>query len=79
MFRRLSKLVRVQMPISNISGRKYAILKLKILLSTVLRNYKVTSDVTEDQFKLQADIILKRTDGFRLKIEPRQRVPTTVA
>ncbi|KAJ8725140.1 hypothetical protein PYW07_016098 [Mythimna separata] len=60
-------------------GRKYAILKLKILLSTVLRNYKVTSDVTEDQFKLQADIILKRTDGFRLKIEPRQRVPTTVA
>ncbi|XP_049696776.2 cytochrome P450 4g15 [Helicoverpa armigera] len=57
-------------------GRKYAILKLKILLATVLRNYKVTSDVTEEQFKLQADIILKRTDGFRLKIEPRQRVPT---
>ncbi|XP_022828928.1 cytochrome P450 4g15-like [Spodoptera litura] len=56
-------------------GRKYALLKLKILLSTILRNYKVTSDVTEDQFALQADIILKRTDGFRLKIQPRQRVP----
>lgn len=56
-------------------GRKYALLKLKVLLSTILRNYKVTSDVTEDQFALQADIILKRTDGFRLKIHPRQRVP----
>nr|ULR85566.1 cytochrome P450 [Spodoptera frugiperda] len=61
-------------------GRKYALLKLKVLLSTILRNYKVTSDVTEDQFALQADIILKRTDGFRLKIHPRQRVPVpTVA
>ncbi|CAH1635309.1 unnamed protein product [Spodoptera littoralis] len=60
-------------------GRKYALLKLKILLSTILRNYKVTSDVTEDQFALQADIILKRTDGFRLKIQPRQRVPIPVA
>ncbi|CAD0198717.1 unnamed protein product [Chrysodeixis includens] len=60
-------------------GRKYAILKLKVLLSTVLRNYKVNSDVTEAEFQLQADIILKRTDGFRLQIEPRQRVPSTVA
>lgn len=61
------------------TGRKYALLKLKVLLSTVLRNYKVVSDVTEDQFALQADIILKRADGFRLKIEPRRRVPSTVA
>ncbi|XP_075972261.1 cytochrome P450 4g15-like [Anticarsia gemmatalis] len=60
-------------------GRKYAILKLKVLLSTVLRNYKVISEVPEEEFALQADIILKRTDGFRLKIEPRQRVPSTVA
>ncbi|XP_039745735.1 cytochrome P450 4g15-like [Pararge aegeria] len=58
-------------------GRKYAILKLKILLSTILRNYKMVSNITEDQFVLQADIILKRTDGFRVQIEPRQRVPST--
>ncbi|CAH0721562.1 unnamed protein product, partial [Brenthis ino] len=58
-------------------GRKYAILKLKILLSTILRNYKMVSDITEDQFVLQADIILKRNDGFRVQIEPRQRVPST--
>ncbi|KAL7307172.1 hypothetical protein TKK_0000896 [Trichogramma kaykai] len=52
-------------------GRKYAMLKLKILLSTVLRNYKVTSDLKEEDYKLQVDIILKRSDGFRIKIEPR--------
>lgn len=57
-------------------GRKYAILKLKILISTILRNYKMVSNITEDQFVLQADIILKRNDGFRVQIEPRKRVPT---
>ncbi|XP_052758279.1 uncharacterized protein LOC113519550 [Galleria mellonella] len=58
-------------------GRKYAILKLKVLLSTILRNYKVVSDISEEQFILQADIILKRTDGFMIKIEPRKRIPST--
>ncbi|GBP66547.1 Cytochrome P450 4g15 [Eumeta japonica] len=52
-------------------GRKFALLKLKILLSTILRNYKVASAAPEEKFRLQADIILKRTDGFRIKIEPR--------
>lgn len=51
------------------SGRKYAMLKLKVLLSTILRNFKVTSSCTEKDFKLQGDIILKRADGFRLKLE----------
>nr|QZP43574.1 cytochrome P450 monooxygenase CYP4G253 [Ephestia elutella] len=57
-------------------GRKYAMLKLKVLLATILRNFKTTSVVDEKEFKLQADIILKREDGFRLKIEPRKRVPS---
>lgn len=52
-------------------GRKYAMLKLKVLLSTILRNYRVVSDLKESDFKLQADIILKRTDGFRIKLVPR--------
>jgi cytochrome P450 family 4 len=52
-------------------GRKYAMLKLKVLLSTILRNFHVTSRVPEKEFKLQADIILKRTDGFRIVLEPR--------
>lgn len=52
-------------------GRKYAVLKLKILISTILRNYHVKSDLTEADFKLQGDIILKRADGFRLELAER--------
>jgi cytochrome P450 family 4 len=54
-------------------GRKYAMLKLKVLISTILRNYKINSDLTEKDFKLQVDIILKRSDGFRIKLEPRKQ------
>ncbi|XP_055840918.1 cytochrome P450 4g15 [Episyrphus balteatus] len=54
-------------------GRKYAMLKLKILLSTILRNYRIHSDVPEKDFKLQADIILKREEGFKVRLTPRQR------
>lgn len=47
-------------------------LKLKILLSTILRNYRVYSDLKEKDFKLQADIILKRAEGFQIRLEPRK-------
>ncbi|KAK4886657.1 hypothetical protein RN001_002928 [Aquatica leii] len=43
-------------------GRKYAMLKLKILLSTIMRNFRIRSDLTEKDFKLQSDIILKREE-----------------
>lgn len=49
-------------------------LKLKILLSTLLRNYRVTSDKKEADFQLQADIILKRADGFQVKLEQRRPI-----
>nr|BAM73805.1 cytochrome P450 [Bombyx mori] len=60
-------------------GRKYALLKLKILLSTILRNFRTISEIPEKEFKLQGDIILKRAEGFQMKVEPRKRVPTNVA
>lgn len=56
-------------------GRKYAMLKLKVILSTILRNFRVISDLKEEDFKLQADIILKREEGFQIRLEPRQRKP----
>jgi cytochrome P450 family 4 len=52
-------------------GRKYAMLKLKVLLSTIVRNFRIKSTVAEKDFQLQADIILKRTDGFRIMLEKR--------
>ena len=54
-----------------VAGRKYAMLKLKVLLSTVVRNFKVKSVVDPKDFKLQADIILKRSDGFHVILENR--------
>jgi cytochrome P450 family 4 len=38
-----------------------------------LRNFKVYSDVPEDDYRLQADIILKRADGFMIRLEPRKK------
>lgn len=54
-------------------GRKYAMLKLKIILSTILRNFRVYSDLKETDFQLQADIILKRAEGFKVRLQPRKR------
>lgn len=53
-------------------GRKYAFLKLKVLLSAILREFKVISEVPEQDFVLKADIILKRADGFKIRLEPRK-------
>lgn len=58
-------------------GRKYAMLKLKIVLSTILRNFRVKSDIKEADFRLTADIILKRAEGFKIKLEPRRQVAAT--
>lgn len=60
-------------------GRKYAMLKLKIILSTIMRNYRIRSDIKESDFRLQADIILKRAEGFMIKLEPRKRPAAVTA
>ncbi|XP_073831826.1 cytochrome P450 4g1-like [Musca autumnalis] len=52
-------------------GRKYAMLKLKVLLSTILRNFGVKCNQQEKDFRLQADIILKIENGFNISLEPR--------
>lgn len=53
-------------------GRKYAMLKLKVILSTIFRQFRVYSDLKEEDFRLQADIILKREEGFQIRLEPRK-------
>ncbi|KYM92870.1 Cytochrome P450 4g15 [Atta colombica] len=58
-------------------GRKYAMLKLKIILSTIMRNYHVKSDIKESDFRLQGDIILKRAEGFKIKLMPRKQAAVT--
>uniref|UniRef100_D3TR52 Cytochrome P450 CYP4G13v2 n=1 Tax=Glossina morsitans morsitans TaxID=37546 RepID=D3TR52_GLOMM len=52
-------------------GRKFAMLQLKVLLSTIIRKYKVFSSRTDKDFRLQGDIILKLANGFQISLEPR--------
>ncbi|XP_061402880.1 cytochrome P450 4g1-like [Musca vetustissima] len=52
-------------------GRKFAMLKLKVLLSTIIRNFIVKSNQREEDFRMQADIILKMENGFNISLEPR--------
>nr|XP_023012134.1 cytochrome P450 4g15-like [Leptinotarsa decemlineata] len=53
-------------------GRKYAMLKLKVLLAGVLRKFQIHCSETEEDFKLQADIILKKTGGFNISVTERK-------
>lgn len=55
-------------------GRKFAMLQLKVLLSTIIRNYRVHSKQTEKDFQLQGDIILKMANGFQISLEPRSTI-----
>ncbi|KAF6200046.1 hypothetical protein GE061_006346 [Apolygus lucorum] len=57
-------------------GRKYAMLKLKIILATILRNFRIQPGLKEEDWKFQADIIFKRADGFKINIESRTVDPT---
>lgn len=52
-------------------------LKLKILLSTILRNFHVRADVKESDFHLTGDIILKRSEGFPVRLFARKVAPST--
>lgn len=52
-------------------GRKFAMLQLKVLLSTIIRNYHVSSSRTEKDFQLQGDVILKMSNGFNITLERR--------
>ncbi|KAG5880483.1 hypothetical protein JTB14_035195 [Gonioctena quinquepunctata] len=53
-------------------GRKYAMLKLKVLLAGVLREFEIHSDEKEEDFRLQGDIILKKEEGFNIHITKRE-------
>lgn len=55
-------------------GRKFAMLQLKVLLSTIVRNYHINSTRTEKDFQLQGDIILKMANGFNISLEPRSPI-----
>ncbi|KAG8249438.1 hypothetical protein J6590_019726 [Homalodisca vitripennis] len=53
-------------------GSKYAMLSMKTTISTILRNYKLSTSVKMEDIKLKVDLLMRSVDGFRLRLEPRQ-------
>jgi cytochrome P450 family 4 len=57
----------------NCVGKKYAILQMKTVISTVLRNFTVRSVTTREELDdLKIDIIIRPINGFKLKFIPRR-------
>ncbi|XP_050545276.1 cytochrome P450 4C1-like isoform X3 [Daktulosphaira vitifoliae] len=60
----------------NCIGEKYAMLFIKVLLSTFLRNYSVHTKCKMSDIKLKFDFIMKSVHGYQVTIRPRERKPT---
>lgn len=37
-----------------------------------MRNFRIKSEIKEKDYKLQGDIILKREEGFQIKLEAKK-------
>ncbi|KAK6627326.1 hypothetical protein RUM44_009803 [Polyplax serrata] len=58
----------------NCIGQKYAMLAMKVTLSTILRSYKINpSPLAADKPMLAGEIVLLSKNGVRLSIEPRKK------
>ncbi|XP_075232266.1 cytochrome P450 4C1-like [Lycorma delicatula] len=52
-------------------GHKYGIYSLKVILSTVLRRFKVISDLKPNELRYRVAIMLELANGYPLQLEPR--------
>lgn len=55
-------------------GQKFAMMQMKVLLSTLIRNFTIESGIAEKDFKLYSEVILKRVDGFPIKLKRRDEL-----
>ncbi|XP_050540751.1 cytochrome P450 4g15-like [Daktulosphaira vitifoliae] len=56
-------------------GEKYAMLFMKVLLSTFLRNYSVHTKCKMSDIKLKLEFMMKSVHGYQVTISPRDRKP----
>lgn len=59
-----------------IAGSKYAMLSMKVLISTFLRNYSVHTDIKISDIKLKLDLLMRSANGYPATIRTRDRRPT---
>lgn len=51
-------------------------LSMKVLISMVLRNYKLNTEVKLSDIKLKLDLLMRSVNGYPVTIETRDRRPT---
>ncbi|XP_063865089.1 cytochrome P450 4C1-like [Scylla paramamosain] len=56
----------------NCIGQKFALLEEKVVVSSVLRNFRVVSDIPETDLKLTGELILRPRGGNPIKLLPRR-------
>ncbi|KAF0760019.1 Uncharacterized protein FWK35_00004731, partial [Aphis craccivora] len=59
-------------------GSKYAMLSMKVLVSTFLRNYSVHTNIKLSDVKLKVDILMRSANGYPITIQQRDRRPTYI-
>lgn len=59
-------------------GQKLAMNEEKVVLSSILRRFRITSLQTRDELLPQSDIILRPANGIKIRLERRWN-STTVA
>ncbi|XP_050722916.1 cytochrome P450 4C1-like isoform X2 [Eriocheir sinensis] len=55
----------------NCIGQRFAMMEEKVALSSVLRNFKVVSDIPESELQLLGELILRPRGGIPLRLLPR--------
>lgn len=57
-----------------ITGSKYAMLSMKVLVSTFLRNFSVYTELKLSDIKLRIELLMRSARGYPVKIRSRNRV-----
>ncbi|XP_015366846.1 PREDICTED: cytochrome P450 4g15-like [Diuraphis noxia] len=57
-------------------GSKYAMLSMKVTLSTFLRYFSVHTDIKLTDIKLKVDLLIRSVHGYPVTIRPRDKRPT---
>lgn len=60
-----------------LTGSKYAVLSLKVMLSTFLRNYSIHTDQKLSDLKFTVDLIIRKVHGYPVTIRRRERIRTS--
>lgn len=56
----------------NCIGQKFAQHELKVIVSTIVKNFKLTLDKKQENLKLTAEIVLRPVDGINVFVEKRK-------